>query len=209
MRPLTLNVRASPLLLLIGGAVATVLLLSLLHLAPVLGVPFIDFPRLVGGVFTSRADVAFGIGAALMVFVGMLVLPPLLLVAWGMLPGESPGLGGALLRGAVWGVILWAAAGLLAPVLGYLNRVPGIDSPGLLMRHAGVLGAAGVLAGHVVYGVALTLVAEVSRGVMPTETLGLTGYGREDLLSPDGVSTWRGPDGSIEPTRPLESGEWR
>jgi hypothetical protein len=205
VRPLTLSAGPSPILLLLGGLVGTVLLMALMHLAPAFGFPFIDFPRLVGGLFSSDPDVAFGVGAAVVLLLGWFVFAPLLHPFWVMLPGRSPGLKGALVNGALWGLILWALAGLGAPVLGALNRVPGIESPGLFMMNTGALGVVGTLAGHLAYGVAVTMVASLARGISPLETLGRTGYGRPDLLAPHEPGGWRGPEGKIEATRPVEA----
>jgi hypothetical protein len=204
-RPLTLNVQPALVLVLTGGLVATVLLLALLHLLPAFGLAVPDLPRLIGGSFTSDAGTAFGLGAAIMIIGGAVLFPGAFYGAWLLMPGSAPGLAGALLNGAVFGVAVWLLAGLAAPLLGALNRVPELDSPGLFMLGAGVAGAAGVLAAHVAYGLALTLVAAMGRGISPVQTLGAADYGRAHGLAPHGPWTWRGPDGYIEPTRPYES----
>lgn len=202
-RPSAINVHPALILMLTGGLVATLLLMALLHLAPAFGLPVPDLPRLAGGVFTADPDTALGVGAAIMLIVGIVLLPGLLFAVWLVLPGTARGLGSALQNGALSGVALWALAGLLAPLLGALNRVPQLDSPGLFMLREGPAAAAAVLAAHLAYGIALTLVAGMGRGISPLQTLGAT-YGRRHVLAPQGVTTWRGPDGVIEPTRPHE-----
>jgi hypothetical protein len=175
-RPAALSIHFSLLLLTLGGAVATLLLSALLFLAPVLGFPFVDFPHLVGGIFTGNPELAFWIGFAVFFLTGWLVFAPLMSLAWLLLPGDSTSFVGALVHGASWGFVLWVASGFLIPLFGALNRIEGLENPGFFALGQGVAAALGVLLGHLVYGVTLSLIAGMGRGISPLESLGWMGY---------------------------------
>jgi hypothetical protein len=182
-RPAALVKRPSVLMLTLGGAVATLLLSSFIFLAPVFGFPFIDFPRLVGGIFTEDPVAAAWLGFWLFFLTGWVVFPVPLSIAWTLLPGDHVGLSGALLKGVLWGLVLWALSGVLLPLFGWLNQLTdqGLENPGFFALEAGVLGALGILLGHLAYGVALALVASMGHGISPLELLGQVDYERSDM----------------------------
>lgn len=165
----------------LGGAAATILLSALLFLAPVFGFPFIDFPRLVGGLFTADPETAFGLGFGLFFITGWLIFAPALAFAWKALPGDDVRFTGALLKGVLWGLILWGLSGLLLPLFGAWNRLEGLQNPGFFALGTGLLGALAVLLGHLAYGVVVALVAAMGQGISPMDTLGWMGHaaGRE------------------------------
>jgi hypothetical protein len=155
--------------------VATILLSALLFLAPAFGFPHIDLPRLAGGVLAEDPTTAFWLGYWLFVFFGgMFVFAPLLAVLWTTLPGPNEGFRGALVKGLLWGLILWVGSGLLLPVFGALNRLADeeLKNPGFFALGLGVLGALELLLGHLIYGIAVALVAAMGQGISPMETLG-------------------------------------
>ncbi|MBW3672343.1 MAG: hypothetical protein KY432_11815 [Acidobacteria bacterium] len=176
--PAELNPNPSILLLAIGGVVGTILLSSLIYLAPVLGLPSIDVPLLVGGIFTTFQPAAFWIGFAVFFFVGVFIFAPALTLAWVFMPGRGVGLSGALLKGLLWGGGLWLLGGLMLPLFALLNRVEGVEDPGFFAIRLGLLGAGGFLAGHLLYGVVIALTTATSHGIMPMETIGWHGHGR-------------------------------
>ena len=177
-RPPTLNARPGMLLCVLGGLVATILLNALMFLAPALGFPFLDIPHLMGGVLTRSPDAAFWLGFWINFLPGVVVFAPAFDFAWEFLPGPSLGLRGALLKGVLWGLVLWVLSGLMLLLVGALNRLdPGVvQHPGPFAFRAGLLGALGLLGGHLAYGVALALVAATGQGVFPTDTMGWSGY---------------------------------
>lgn len=187
LRPVALTPKPGVLLSLLGGLVAMLLLSALIFLAPVLGFPFIDLPRIVGGLFTESPAAAFSLGFWLFFLVGVFVFAPLLSVVWMVLPGRGVGIRSALVKGLAWGLALWVASGLLLPAFFALNRLGEAalgPNPGLFAIRTGWLGAAGVLGGHLAFGAALALVAVMGRGMAPLETLGWSGY--EKALAPVG-----------------------
>jgi hypothetical protein len=161
-------------LLMLGGLVGTLLMSAFLHLVPVLGFPFLDYPHLLGGVFTASPTTAFWLGHALFFLGGVLFLLPILALAWLALPGDRVQFRGAFVKGVLWGLILWLVSGLLLPVPGWLNQLTGqgLNNPGFFALELGPLGAVELLVGNVLYATALALVAAMARGFSPFDTLG-------------------------------------
>lgn len=176
-RPIMLHPGPSPVAPIIAGAAGSLLLAALLNLAPALGFPFIDVPRLTGGIFVRDPDAAFWLGYAIFLLPGIVVFPSLLAGAWHLLPGRALSFLGAAVKGALLGLVLWVLSGLLLPVAGLLTRVPGVENPGPFGAGMGRLGVLGLLAGHLVYGVAVGLVTAVEQGITAPETLGWGEFG--------------------------------
>jgi hypothetical protein len=175
MHPTTLQPKPSIFAAILGGLVATILLSALIFLAPTFGFPFIDFARLAGGIFSRNDEVAFWLGFWLFFLPGVLLFPPLLVGLWLKLPGAAVGFRGGLLKGIIWGLVLWLVSGLLLPFMAELNQLP-MENPGFFALATGWRGAAGVLLGHLAYGLALGLMATFNQGIEPLEALGWPGY---------------------------------
>jgi hypothetical protein len=177
-RPTALNPRPGILLPLLGGFVATVVLTALMFLAPALGVPSPDIPHLVGGMFTSSADAAFWVGIAIHFGIGAFVFPLAFGFFWTMIPGPERGFIAGAFKGIAWGILVWIASGLALPLFAAINGLPVAvaPNPGFLAFDLGFLGAAALLGGHVVYGLALGLVTAIGHGVRPLDTLGWPSY---------------------------------
>lgn len=154
------------------------LLSASIFLAPVFGLPFIDIPHLLGGIFTPHTEIALWLGFWLYFLIGVFVFAPLLRFFWADLPGNAVSFGGALAKGLIWGIILGVVSGLLLPLLALLNRLPAetVANPGFFALNFGALAAVGLLIGHLLYGVALALVANMGQDIDPLEVLGWPGY---------------------------------
>ena len=178
INPSVLNPRPGLILSFLGGCVAMLLLSALLFLAPVLGFPFLDIPHLVGGVFFDSPTTAFWVGFWINFVVGAFIFAPALSFFWPMLPGPGVGFRGAILRGILWGIALWVLSGVLLPIFAALNRLGAdvVRSPGPFAIATGVRGVVALLGGHLVYGLALALIATMGEGIVPLETLGWPGY---------------------------------
>lgn len=182
LKPETLNPRPSIFLAILGGWVGMLLLSALLYLAPALGFPLIDIPRLIGGIFSTNADIALWLGFALFFLTGVLLFSPALAYFWMDLPGRNVGFLGAILKGLVWSLILWVVLGLLLPVIGFLNRLPGMENPGLFALNLGIMAALWLLLCHLAFGLALALVTAMAQGIEPIDTLGWMGHKHGDLV---------------------------
>lgn len=181
VHPTELNPTPSLLLLAIGGVLGTILLAALMNVAPAFGFPSMDVPLLIGGIFTTSETAAFWLGFAIFFFFGAFVFAPALSLAWMRLPGRGVGFGGAILKGALWGGVLWLLGGLALPLLAYVNRLQQVDNPGLFATGLGLMGAAGFFAGHLLYGIAVAVTSAMSRGIKPMDTVGWRGHGYGDV----------------------------
>lgn len=159
-------------LTILGGMVATVLLMALTHLGPVWDLPLIDMPLLVGGVFSADPDTAFRTGHAVFILAGIFVFALSLSIVWAQLPGDDTRFPGATLKGLVWGLFLWVLSGLVLPLLGGLNQLPLTENPGLFALEHGVLGPIWLLVLQLSYGLVLTTVAGLGHGLQPIDTIG-------------------------------------
>jgi hypothetical protein len=178
VRPHTLNPKPALELALLGGVVAALLFSALIYLAPLLGDPLIDIPHLIGGLFTTQAGIAFWLGFWIHFLMGVFLFPPLLSSLWNTLPGNAVSIGGAALKGALWGGALWLIMGVLLPILGMFNRLPAreLANPGFFALDLGILAAVALLVAHLAYGLALALVANMGQDISPLDTLGWPGY---------------------------------
>ncbi|MBW3639918.1 MAG: hypothetical protein KY451_08730 [Actinobacteria bacterium] len=160
--------------MLLGGLTGTVLLTAAIRLASSRGVAVVDLPQLLGGVFAEDAQTAFTAGHTLFLIAGVLVLPLMLAALWPFAPGDRFTYGGALIRGAIFGLVLFALAGVLLPLLGGLSRLPGVDAldPGLFGVGMGIAGVLQLLLATQVYAVTMALVAQMPRGLQPMDMVG-------------------------------------
>ncbi len=181
-RPMVLNPRPGLVLTLLGGWVATILLSALIFLGPLFGFPFIDIPHLMGGIFSSSPIAAFWIGFWLNFLTGMIVWPSMLSLVWPVLPGGDIGVLGSALKGLALGISLWLLSGILLPIAGWLNRLDPevVQPPGFFGINTGLRGMAGLLLAHLVYGLALAIVAGIGEGVFVMETLGWPSHRRAE-----------------------------
>lgn len=170
--------RPSVFLAVIGGIIATTLLSALMYLAPVIGFPFVDYPLLIGGIFTSDPGVALWLGYWIFFIFGAIIFPLLLAFLWPYFPGKPIGVTGPLIKGLVWGAILWILSSLISGIFGAINQLPAsaFHNPGFFMLNAGILATIGNLVGHVIYTIAMILITSMGRGIEPIDTLGWSGY---------------------------------
>lgn len=180
IHPEILVPRPSTFLSILGGLVGMLLFSALLHLTPVFGFPLIDFAALIGGVFTANPQVAFWIGFLIFFLTGVFIFAPLLGFFWPLLPGRRIGFGGAIIKGLLWGILLWVASGLLMPLVGAINRLAEIENPGFFVLGNGLIGALWFLVAHLVFGLATALIAAMGQGINPLDTLGWDGHTKAD-----------------------------
>ncbi|WP_219415994.1 DUF6789 family protein [Pseudonocardia nigra] len=159
---------------LLGGFTGTVLLTALLRLAAALGAPVIDLPQLIGSVFSRDPATVFGAGHAVFVVLGVFVLPLALALLWPLTPGNRFTFRGALVKGALFGLVLFVLAGILLPLLGLLSTLPdvGFADPGPFALGLGLSGIAQLLLGTQLYSLTAALVAAMPRGLQPLDAIG-------------------------------------
>ncbi len=160
--------------MLLGGFTGTVLLTAALRLASSLDVAVVDLPQLLGGVFSGEQQTAFTAGHTVFLAVGVLVLPLLLAALWPFAPGSRFTFGGALVRGALFGLALFALGGILLPLLGALTQLAdvGVLNPGPFGAGLGLAGVLQLLLGTQLYAVTTALVAAMPQGLQPLDAVG-------------------------------------
>jgi hypothetical protein len=161
-------------LALLGGFTGTVLLTALLRFAAALGATIVDLPQLIGSAFSSDPGTVFGVGHTVFVVTGVFILPLGLALLWPLTPGDRFSFRGALVKGALFGLALFAFAGLLLPLLGLLSTLPdaGFLDPGPFALGLGLSGMAQLLLGTQVYALTAALVAAMPRGLQPLDAIG-------------------------------------
>ncbi len=161
-------------LALLGGLTGTVLLTALLRLADALGVAIVDLPRLLGGVVSKDPSTIFDAGHAVFVVAGVFVLPLALALLWPLMPGDRFTFRGALVKGALWGLLLSVFTGTLLPLLGLLSKTPdvGFEDPGPFALALGLSGPVQLLVGTQLYSLTSALVAGLARGLQPLDAVG-------------------------------------
>jgi hypothetical protein len=160
--------------MLLGRITGTVVLTASIRLASALDVAVVDLPKLLGAVFSSDPGTAFATGHAVFVAAGVLVLPLVLGLLWPFTPGDRFTFRGALMKGALFGLVLFALAGILLPLLGLLSRLPGVGllDPGPFAVRLGLSGLLQLLLGTQLYALTTALVAAMPRGLQPLDAVG-------------------------------------
>jgi len=134
----------------LGGLVATLVLIVIMFLAPRAGLPNIDMAAAIGSRLMSHPAVVFSagwwMGLAIFLFMGAVVSPVVFVYARPAL------LGTAWQRGAEWGVIVWVFAGTGVMVM----MGVGFNEAHFLHPVTSVFSS---LAGHIVYGAVLGSIA--------------------------------------------------
>ena len=130
----------------LGGLVGTLAITFLIYVGgPMMGLPKMDIAAMLGGLLGG-----WTIGMMMHFVNGTIIFP--LIYAYFLfrkLPGTP------LLKGAIWGVVLWALAELVVmPMMG-----AGIFG----LKMGGAMSALGSLIGHAIYGALLGLIAGAAR----------------------------------------------
>jgi hypothetical protein len=184
MKPKILIPKPSVLMGIIGGAAASIFLIAILQIAPLVGWRTIDYPQLLGGVLTDDRPVAFWGGYALFIFLGTAVFPALLHQLWVRMPGHNVAYSGAVLKGLFFGFLIWILSGLLFPLFSYLNQISHAELglPSFFAVDVGWSAAAVVLIAHLGYGLALALLSAMPQGIVhPLDLLGWHSHAHGDI----------------------------
>lgn len=175
IRPTMINPVPSMVVLMLGGLVGALLMLSLGYAAPLAGWPALDVLRSLGAIFTSRPDVSLAVGAVLFLTVAAALLPLAAQLSWSVLP-DADTMGGALLNGLAIAGTWWLLLGVVCGVAATVGRMPDTGAIGW-MGAAGGLAGVGLFAGAALcYGVAVALVSLLEQGISPLDALGWPGY---------------------------------
>jgi len=135
----------------VAGLVATLVMTILLYLAPLMGLPEMNIPGMLGTMFASP-----GTGATVLGLHFMMGAILALIYAYGF---QAVPLGTPWLRGALYGVLPYLVAMIVVmPMLGSVHPLVKsgmMPAPGFFMVNLGGMAAVGSLIGHLVYGAVL------------------------------------------------------
>jgi hypothetical protein len=159
---------------LLAGFTATVILTALLRLAAAFGATVVDLPQLIGSVFSADPATVFAVGHTVFVVTGVFILPLAMALLWPLTPGNRFTFRGALVKAALFGLALFALAGVLLPLLGILSTLPdvGFAEPGPFALGLGPSGTAQLLLGTQLYTLSAALVSAMPRGLQPLDAIG-------------------------------------
>ena len=137
----------------VAGLLGTAVFSMVMWLGPRMGMPRMPIWELLGSMFATGGNLAFGWVAHFMVGTVFAIIYAALWTA---------GLGSANAgSGALFGIVHWLAVGLaigMVPVMHAGIRAGTVQAPGVYMLSGGAMAFMGGLAGHVLYGVVVALV---------------------------------------------------
>lgn len=147
----------------LGGFLGTVAFTVLVYMAPMMGLPPMDLPTLLGAMFTTNMSLAFAIGLVMHFLFGSAILA----MAYSFfvanaLPGPS------WLKGVIYGVGVWLVAmAVLMPMVGIVHPLVAsgmMKAPGFFLGSMGPMAAVGSLIAHLAYGALLGAVTKSHAG---------------------------------------------
>ncbi len=136
---------------LLAGLAGTVAFTLLLYAAPLMGLPPMNLPTMLGTMFVANPAAAFLPGLAMHLMIGLVLALGYALVFARVLPGAP------WLRGALYGLVPWLLAmAVVMPMMALVHpmvRAGAMPAPGFFLSGMGtVLAPLGSLMGHLVYG---------------------------------------------------------
>ncbi len=158
-------------LVIFGGVVGYIIFACTLVLTR--GLSHFDYLAFLGAESGSSAEANFVRGFWLVFILGALILPSILWVAWRKLPWEGTGLGTALLKGLLFGLVCWIVAGVTIPIF----QESAAGTAGFFGLSLGIVPAALLLVACLMYGVATVVVGMMTRGTSPIDMVGWKGLG--------------------------------
>ena len=139
--------------LFVAGFVATAGMTALMYAAPMMGMPKMDIATMLGTMFVASPGPAFWLGIMVHLMMGAILFPTI--YRFVLQPASGTGTG----KGVLFGLLLWAAANLMAmPMMGAIHPMVKsgmMPAPGFLMLNLGMMAPMGSLIGHLLYGVLL------------------------------------------------------
>ena len=141
---------------------------ALMYMAPAMGMPKMDIATILGTMFLASPGPAFWLGMVIHLMMGSVLFPAI--YRFTLQPSSDSGTG----RGALLGLILWAAANLIVmPMMGAIHPMVKsgmMPAPGLLMLNLGLMAPMGSLIGHLLYGALLGKLAGAKAARLQLQT---------------------------------------
>jgi uncharacterized protein DUF6789 len=130
-----------------AGLIAWIVFTLVLYMAPLMGVPKMDVPAMLGGMFGLNS---VALGWVMHLMIGLVLA--FVYAYWFVdLVGGAP-----WVRGLTFGVLPWLAMMIvIAPMLPVLNPMLAKMPPGVFLANMGILAPMGSLLGHLIWGTVL------------------------------------------------------
>lgn len=132
----------------ISGFIATAAMTLLMTIAPMMGMPKMDMPALLGSMFGAPGNRMMGL--AMHVMMGI-IFGVIYAVLFSMISGTSP-----LVLGIIFGIVHWLIAGTMTGMMPMMHvgiQSGDVQAPGIFMtKLGGMMGFIGGLMGHIVFG---------------------------------------------------------
>jgi uncharacterized membrane protein YagU involved in acid resistance len=138
----------------ISGFVATLVMTGMMTMAPMMGMPKMDMPALLGSMFGAPGSKMLGL---VMHFMMGIIFGVIYAVLFGVVAGTN-----LILLGLIFGVAHWLIVGLMTGMMPMMHagiRSGDVSAPGVYMSNlGGMMGFIGGLMGHVVFGLVVGIV---------------------------------------------------
>jgi hypothetical protein len=142
----------------IGGLIATVAMTILMVVAPMMGMPKMDMPGLLGSMFGAPGNRMMGL-------VMHLMMGTIFGIVYAVLFSI---VGGSVVFGVVFGVVHWLITGTMMGMMPMMHagiKSGDVQAPGMFMSNVGgMIAFMGGLMGHVVFGLAFAIVYTILAG---------------------------------------------
>jgi uncharacterized membrane protein YagU involved in acid resistance len=138
----------------LGGFLGTIGLTVLLYAGPMMGLPRMNLPTMLGTMFVADMGAAFWLGTIIHFIIGSVILAlAYALFFRQVLPGQP------WAKGAIYGLIPWLVLMVVVmPMLGAIHPLIAsgmMMAPGFFASNLGPMAVVGALIAHLVYGVIL------------------------------------------------------
>jgi uncharacterized membrane protein YagU involved in acid resistance len=130
-----------------AGLIAWVVFTLVLYMAPLMGVPKMDVPAMLGGMFGLNS---LALGWVMHLMIGVVLA--LIYAYWfADVAGGAP-----WVRGLTFGMLPWLAMMVvIAPMLPVVNPMLAKMPPGVFLANMGIMASVGSLIGHLIWGAVL------------------------------------------------------
>ena len=138
----------------VAGIVGTIVMTTVMMIAPQMGMPKMDIVGMLGSMFSRDSNRPLGMALHLMMGIVFAIVYALL---W------NAGIGAVtLLWGVIFGIVHWLIAGAMMGGVSMMHagvKAGAVEAPGIyMMNNGGMMAFVGGLIGHVIFGLVVALV---------------------------------------------------
>lgn len=141
----------------VSGFIATAAMTLLMTVAPMMGMPKMDMPALLGSMFGAPGNRMMGLA---MHFMMGIIFGVIYAVLFSVISGTN-----LIVLGVIFGIVHWLVAGMMTGMMPMMHagiQSGDIQAPGLFMTElGGMMGFVGGLMGHVVFGLVFAVAYQI------------------------------------------------